>query len=84
VSEAQEKVVGDECSLANSMLVIVTLIAIDAELSRPEPLLWRGGLLPLGCEAAPKSDIQCHFCKRSALKREQASGCSFKASVCHR
>lgn len=44
---------GDECSLANSMLVIVTLIAIDAELSRPEPLLWRGGLLPLGCEAAP-------------------------------
>ena len=75
---------GDECSLTNSMPVIVTLIAINAELSSPEPLLWRGSLLPPGCEAAPKSDIQCHFCKRSALKREQASGCAFKASVYHR
>ncbi len=29
--------------------------------------LWRGSLLPLGCEAAPKK-----YCERCALEREQA------------
>ncbi|TPG72559.1 hypothetical protein EAH78_28340 [Pseudomonas arsenicoxydans] len=35
-------------------------------------ILWRGSLLPLGCEAAPKSLASRLFCDCCAAEREQA------------